>query len=509
MIIHAYVFCAAPEIPKDLSEALEEHGHPSKPASEKEESESSDEGETEEESESDDDLMINLDENATDYEPTQSKFQKSFQPPGLGSGNSTDLTAIPGLGGAATRVAIGGIPRSAIPGLAVSFAATTQHKAAPHDPRTGPGSQAEQVTTMRIEDAVFPSEWKPGLPIKLPGQTRVSPEEYKEFLSLGHGEIFSIDLDSVIDAPWRLPGTDPSDFFNYEMNMNGWKAYQDRVRNYRLEFTMKGQIQTLDQSQATDSTMWQNAMFADTENDGKDKSLQASMLDARDESYEAFVTSERPERVSWQRFGSPWDHTIVLTGFDLDFGDQSDNLGTSYNANIGKTKVTGVRPPFPGPRPPYPPRPPAMGSSSGMQTPHFMGMPAYGGQPRQTPKLGLGMDSEDLYGPPKQGGRGRGRGRGRRGGRWNVNNERPSDGRRESRYLESPPEKSERSSRSRYDERRDRDRYDSRYDDRRSDRRDNKRDDQRDRDRGSRRDRDRRDDRRHRSRSPVERRRRR
>lgn len=34
-------------------------------------------------------------------------------------------------------------------------------------------------------------------------QTRVSPEEYKEFLSLGHGEIFSLDLDSVVDAPWR------------------------------------------------------------------------------------------------------------------------------------------------------------------------------------------------------------------------------------------------------------------------------------------------------------------
>lgn len=116
-------------------------------------------------------------------------------------------------------------------------------------------------------EPVFPSEWQPGLPIKLPGQaragsapmllllgaataaaaaycamrcrcrqanqpatwaaltadrhcspslllllacslacwlqTRVSPEEYKEFLSLGHGEIFSLDLDSVVDAPWR------------------------------------------------------------------------------------------------------------------------------------------------------------------------------------------------------------------------------------------------------------------------------------------------------------------
>lgn len=39
--------------------------------------------------------------------------------------------------------------------------------------------------------------------LTLPVQTRVSPEEYREFLALGHGEIFNLDLDSVVDAPWR------------------------------------------------------------------------------------------------------------------------------------------------------------------------------------------------------------------------------------------------------------------------------------------------------------------
>ncbi len=34
-------------------------------------------------------------------------------------------------------------------------------------------------------------------------QTRVTPEEYKEFLSLGHGDIFSLDTDRVVDPPWR------------------------------------------------------------------------------------------------------------------------------------------------------------------------------------------------------------------------------------------------------------------------------------------------------------------
>ncbi len=136
-----------------------------------------DEADSEESSSDEDDLMINLDENATDYEPSQSKFQRSFHPPGLGGVSSDAGSSIPGLGGATTRVAIGGIPRSAIPGLAVSFAAAAQHQAAPRDPRKG-DEQGVQPMSFRMEDAVFPSEWKPGLPLKLPGQTRVSPEEY-------------------------------------------------------------------------------------------------------------------------------------------------------------------------------------------------------------------------------------------------------------------------------------------------------------------------------------------
>ena len=37
----------------------------------------------------------------------------------------------------------------------------------------------------------------------------------------------------------RLPGIDPSDFFNYQLNERGWKQYMERIKQYRLEFTMK------------------------------------------------------------------------------------------------------------------------------------------------------------------------------------------------------------------------------------------------------------------------------
>jgi hypothetical protein len=47
-------------------------------------------------------------------------------------------------------------------------------------------------------EVVFPSLYDPENPksfIKLPRQTRVLPDEYKEFLSLGHGEIFTLTID--------------------------------------------------------------------------------------------------------------------------------------------------------------------------------------------------------------------------------------------------------------------------------------------------------------------------
>lgn len=52
------------------------------------------------------------------------------------------------------------------------------------------------ATSIEIDEtAAFPMAAKAGQPIKLPGQTRVTPEEYREFLSLGHGQIFDLEPD--------------------------------------------------------------------------------------------------------------------------------------------------------------------------------------------------------------------------------------------------------------------------------------------------------------------------
>lgn len=56
---------------------------------------------------------------------------------------------------------------------------------AAYDPKD-PGVLPSQATTK-------------GQRVRLPGQTRVTPEEYKEFLCLGHGDIFQLDID------WYIP----------------------------------------------------------------------------------------------------------------------------------------------------------------------------------------------------------------------------------------------------------------------------------------------------------------
>ena len=49
-------------------------------------------------------------------------------------------------------------------------------------------------------NAVLPSQAGEHQLIRLPGQTRVSPEEYKEFLGLGHGDVFDLDPDRFATA---------------------------------------------------------------------------------------------------------------------------------------------------------------------------------------------------------------------------------------------------------------------------------------------------------------------
>lgn len=57
---------------------------------------------------------------------------------------------------------------------------------------------------MRNADAAFPSAAADKQPIKLPRQHNVDKEEYREFLNLGHGEIFNLDLERWVCTAQEL-----------------------------------------------------------------------------------------------------------------------------------------------------------------------------------------------------------------------------------------------------------------------------------------------------------------
>jgi pre-mRNA 3'-end-processing factor FIP1 len=48
-------------------------------------------------------------------------------------------------------------------------------------------------------------------------------------------EIFDVDLDAFEDRPWRKPGADLTDYFNFGFNEQTWKAYCMKQKMIRDE----------------------------------------------------------------------------------------------------------------------------------------------------------------------------------------------------------------------------------------------------------------------------------
>ncbi|TRY76036.1 hypothetical protein DNTS_031946 [Danionella cerebrum] len=48
------------------------------------------------------------------------------------------------------------------------------------------------------------------------------------------GTVLQVDVESFEEKPWRKPGADLSDYFNYGFNEDTWKAYCDKQRRLRM-----------------------------------------------------------------------------------------------------------------------------------------------------------------------------------------------------------------------------------------------------------------------------------
>ncbi|TKY54718.1 FIP1of V protein [Spatholobus suberectus] len=63
-----------------------------------------------------------------------------------------------------------------------------------------------------------------------------------EFTLPSHKTIFDVDIDSFEEKPWKYPGVDVSDFFNFGLNEDTWKDYCKQLEQLRLESTMQSKI---------------------------------------------------------------------------------------------------------------------------------------------------------------------------------------------------------------------------------------------------------------------------
>lgn len=49
--------------------------------------------------------------------------------------------------------------------------------------------------------------------------------------------LFDLELDGMEDKPWRKPGADITDYFNYGFNENTWNMYAQKQKKIRDEYS--------------------------------------------------------------------------------------------------------------------------------------------------------------------------------------------------------------------------------------------------------------------------------
>lgn len=54
----------------------------------------------------------------------------------------------------------------------------------------------------------------------------------------GFRTIFEVDIDSFEEKPWKYPGVDNTDFFNFGLNEESWKDYCKKLVIGKLSVTL-------------------------------------------------------------------------------------------------------------------------------------------------------------------------------------------------------------------------------------------------------------------------------
>ncbi|KAF2310475.1 hypothetical protein GH714_012687 [Hevea brasiliensis] len=78
----------------------------------------------------------------------------------------------------------------------------------------------------------------------------VLADEYLAIFYIIFRTIFDVDIDSFEEKPWKYPGVDTSDFFNFGLNEESWKDYCKQLEQHRLETTMQSKIRVYESGRA-------------------------------------------------------------------------------------------------------------------------------------------------------------------------------------------------------------------------------------------------------------------
>lgn len=68
---------------------------------------------------------------------------------------------------------------------------------------------------------------------KLPG-SKFNMEEFESVGSINGQPAFEFAIENIEDKPWRKPGADITDYFNYGFNEETWRAYCERQKKMRI-----------------------------------------------------------------------------------------------------------------------------------------------------------------------------------------------------------------------------------------------------------------------------------
>ena len=100
-----------------------------------------------------------------------------------------------------------------------------------------------QVQTISIPSNPTPFPSEPYFPIASSSTMTIEPIPHKEEVASidvefnpkdeNGNDLFDLDIEEFESKPWRIPGANQSDWFNYGMNEIAWKNYVQKQKRLR------------------------------------------------------------------------------------------------------------------------------------------------------------------------------------------------------------------------------------------------------------------------------------